>query len=544
MSSATSTSTGGSRTARTQPDPGLHPWQFFVLLSLAAATAAVLVSRQPTPEHLVLISLAIGAAGCTGYAAYRMLSPLFAPERRRAAETMGHRTRAALEREKMLTLRSIKELEFDRAMGKIAQKDFDEMSARLRARALTLMSQLEAGEVGSTSLQARPGNEAKASYHREDEAKASYHRKAEAKASDHRCACGTTNDNDARFCKRCGAKLAAALLLALFIPTLVGAQGPQMPDPKQMSGVPLPSGDLPAGTVSVRLVKGGPGNNLPGQTVELIVAGRARTEKTDQNGRAQFSSIAPGAEVKARAVVAAETLESQTFPMPSSGGIRLMLVATDPEAERVAEESAKLAAGPAQPGTVIIGGDSRFVIEQAEDALTVYYLLTLRNSARTPVMPSTPLVFDLPTGAAGATILEGSTPNARVAGARVTVTGPFPPGATTVQVAFNLPHGGGSVTFAQPLPATLEQVLVIAEKSADLRLTSPQTPNQRETPADGRIYIVASGPAIGTGGALQLTIDGLPGHAKWPRYLALAMAGAILFAGAWGAWTAPARIAD
>jgi hypothetical protein len=243
-------------------------------------------------------------------------------------------------------------------------------------------------------------------------------------------------------------------------------------------------------------------------------------------------------------VVAGESLESQTFAMPSSGGIRLMLVATDPEAAQRAEESAKLAASPPQPGTVVIGSDSRFVIEQAEDALTVYYLLTLRNSARTPVMPPAPLVFDLPTGAAGATILEGSTPNARVAGARVTVTGPFPPGPTTVQVAFNLPHDGGSITFAQSLPATLEQVLVIAEKSGGLRLTSAQTPEQRETVADGRTYVVASGPTIGTGGALQLTIDGLPGHAKWPRYIALALAGLVLFAGAWGAWTAPTRIAD
>ena len=40
--------------------------------------------------------------------------------------------RAVLEREKMLVLRSIKELEFDRAMGKVSAKDFDEMAGRLR----------------------------------------------------------------------------------------------------------------------------------------------------------------------------------------------------------------------------------------------------------------------------------------------------------------------------------------------------------------------------------------------------------------------------
>ena len=59
--------------------------------------------------------------------------------------TIGGRTRVALEREKSLVLRSIKELEFDFAMGKVAKPDFDEMSARLRARALGLMRQLDAG---------------------------------------------------------------------------------------------------------------------------------------------------------------------------------------------------------------------------------------------------------------------------------------------------------------------------------------------------------------------------------------------------------------
>ncbi len=48
-----------------------------------------------------------------------------------------------LEREKTLMLRSIKELEFDRAMGKVSTKDFDEMAGRLRARAMSLMRQLD-----------------------------------------------------------------------------------------------------------------------------------------------------------------------------------------------------------------------------------------------------------------------------------------------------------------------------------------------------------------------------------------------------------------
>ena len=63
---------------------------------------------------------------------------------RAAPRMLGGRTRAALEREKTLVLRSIKELEFDRAMGKVSEKDFAEMSGRLRARAARLMRQLDA----------------------------------------------------------------------------------------------------------------------------------------------------------------------------------------------------------------------------------------------------------------------------------------------------------------------------------------------------------------------------------------------------------------
>ena len=126
-------------------DDTLQPWHFFVLVSLVAATAAVVLAREARPEHLVLISLTIGAAGFAGAALYRTLAPLVGAEARPVAEGLSESMRAVLEREKMLVLRSIKDLEFDRAMGKLSEKDFEEMGARLRARAMSLMRQLDAG---------------------------------------------------------------------------------------------------------------------------------------------------------------------------------------------------------------------------------------------------------------------------------------------------------------------------------------------------------------------------------------------------------------
>ena len=152
-----STSAGSSR-AQSRDDT-LQPWHFFLLLSLLAATIAVVLAREARPEHLVLISLTIGAAGFAGAALYRTLAPLVGKEEAPPAGALSESMRAVLEREKMLVLRSIKELEFDRAMGKVSAKDFDEMAGRLRARAMSLMRQLdtEAGyrELIERELQAR-----------------------------------------------------------------------------------------------------------------------------------------------------------------------------------------------------------------------------------------------------------------------------------------------------------------------------------------------------------------------------------------------------
>src|ERR1043166_8497921 len=73
----------------------------------------------------------------------------------------------------------------------------------------------------------------------------------------------------------------------------------QMPDPKQMSGIPRPVTDLPDGSISVRVIRGDLSNNIKNQTVELRVGGKVQTVKTDDNGRAQFDKVTPGATVKA-----------------------------------------------------------------------------------------------------------------------------------------------------------------------------------------------------------------------------------------------------
>jgi len=197
------------------PDAGFRPWHFFILAALAASTIAVLLSRQSTPEHLILISLTIAAAGAAAAGFYRTLAPLALEDVSVLDERPSERARALLEREKALVLRSIKELEFDKAMGKVSPRDFDEMAGRLRSRAVMLMKQLDEGasayrELIERELKARmkgrpgsldpgrmAGSEDPAPPASEDPAPQPHPT----------CACGTANDPDAAFCKRCGTRL-------------------------------------------------------------------------------------------------------------------------------------------------------------------------------------------------------------------------------------------------------------------------------------------------------------------------------------------------
>ena len=177
-------------------EPFLQPWQFFLLGGMLAATATVIVATGQSPANIIILSLTVVSVSFVGLGAYRMLSPLVSPEVE-APMTIAGRTRVALEREKTLVLRSIKELEFDFAMGKIAQADFDEMSGRLRARALGLMRQLDAGggykEQIAKEVASRLSEEPPVAV------------KAEPTGV---CGeCETQNDPDAKFCKNCGARL-------------------------------------------------------------------------------------------------------------------------------------------------------------------------------------------------------------------------------------------------------------------------------------------------------------------------------------------------
>ncbi|MEQ1868414.1 MAG: hypothetical protein ABL961_00125 [Vicinamibacterales bacterium] len=320
--------------------------------------------------------------------------------------------------------------------------------------------------------------------------------------------------------------LFACLCITLSLP-LVGVA--QMPDPKQMSGIPRPVTDLPNGSVSVRLIRGALTNNIADHQVELHVDGKVQTVKTDANGRAQFDGLPAGASLKAVAVVDGERLESEEFPAPGQGAIRLMLVATD--TTTAGRAAAAAAAEPAVPGAVVLAGSSRIVIEPGEETLSVFYILDIVNNASGPVMPPVPFQFDMPAAMLNVGVLPGSSPLASNKGHHVTVSGPFPPGRTSVEVGGSLPVTSGSLSLTQSFPADFEQPVFIAKKERALAVSSPQFVRQQETDVQGTPVIIGAANPIAAGTPITLNISGLLYQSSTPRFVALGLALAIAVAG-------------
>ena len=308
-----------------------------------------------------------------------------------------------------------------------------------------------------------------------------------------------------------------------------------MPDPTQMAGMAIPAPELPDGTVSVRLVREQLGNNIVGHEVTVTAADARASAKTDDTGRAAITGLPGGATANAHATVDGEQLTSKPFQVPTKGGIRVILIAglKDLTARRE-REAAEAAKAPPVRGSVVFGGDTRFIFEFQDDSLRVFYLLDVVNTARTRVDTGGPLIIDLPQRAAGTTIMQGSFPGAIANGDRVTIAGPFPPGTSSVQIAYGLDYTGSELTIAQKFPVALDRVNVILEQIAGLRMTSPQVTKHGDVKAeDGTPFIVGNGGALPAGTALTLQFSGLPSHSTWPRNVALGLAGLIVLIGAW-----------
>lgn len=141
-------------------------------------------------------------------------------------EAIGLAAPSAEEERKRSVLRALKDLDYERSVGKISEEDYADLSARYRTEAKALLRALETGLAPRRkTAEERLGQRLKAAGLGERkssstpppveggpapavDAAAAPTAEAAPSAKALECAkCRTSNDGDATFCKRCGARL-------------------------------------------------------------------------------------------------------------------------------------------------------------------------------------------------------------------------------------------------------------------------------------------------------------------------------------------------
>jgi hypothetical protein len=184
---------------------------------------------------------------------------------------------------------------------------------------------------------------------------------------------------------------------------------------------------------------------------------------------------------------------------------------------------------------VVFGVESRIVAEYSEERLNIYYVMQIVNDTAGPVDPGGPVVIELPRSARGAAVIEGNAAQATAIATRIVVNGPFAPGATSLNFAYELPFGGATATIEQAWPVDVRRLTFFALKSGTLDVDSPQFANKQVTNEQGQPLVVGFVNAMKAGERLSVSLTGLPHRAVWPRNTALALGGALTLAGIWAA---------
>jgi hypothetical protein len=168
-----------------------------VLITVAGALVAlvfgVTVAKLPFGPPLVVMGLGGMTLVLAGLTLYKVIDPLLRDTVDQPVAPQAPARRRELERDKQTVLKAIREIELDYQMRKIAEPDYRDLVQRYRLRAMRIIRELDAGDDYRTLI--------------EEELKTRIATAAVAGACP---SCGSGNDPDARFCKKCGEKLAVA----------------------------------------------------------------------------------------------------------------------------------------------------------------------------------------------------------------------------------------------------------------------------------------------------------------------------------------------
>jgi hypothetical protein len=222
------------------PRQGVVPWlqRSFArfgaatLVSLAAAAAGLAgVSPHVALGVLVLAATALGAAIA---AFWLSLRSLFGDRPMAAEEAYGLATPLGEEEHKRTVLRALKDLDYERSLGKIAPDDYAELRETYRREAQDLLhleretdrsviqrvEQMVAEHLTSQGLDSTRDDLDPSDEHEREQPSTSEDTELD-EDGDECPKCRTRNDEDARFCKHCGKALSALCAFGVLVVLLL-----------------------------------------------------------------------------------------------------------------------------------------------------------------------------------------------------------------------------------------------------------------------------------------------------------------------------------
>jgi hypothetical protein len=343
-------------------------------------------------------------------------------------------------------------------------------------------------------------------------------------------------------------------------------------DAQAMAARPLMVGDLPVGTVTVRVGRGSLSNAAVGIDVVASVTapgGKAtmRTEKTKSDGRATFADLPVGAQFQAQAVVDGQRLQTASFAIPAEGGARLMLLSQQDQEEgegkaaptpaephagahghggTPTETANDTGEGTSDPSVVRVSSSSKLLIDLREDALAVMENLVLENTSdRIFRADHGGIAIPLPSGANDVEAIEGSARLELEQGSTLFLREAIPPASShtpPVQARFGyfVPAAGeNAITLRQPMPLGIEEPVVMVPETVHLTLAAPglhaMAPQTDDRGARILIFQLASVPR---NGVLSITVSGLPTRGGLGKTIAAVLVAALVFAVVLG-WRRP-----
>ncbi len=240
-----------------------------------------------------------------------------------------------------------------------------------------------------------------------------------------------------------------------------------------------------------------------------------RKAVTDGKGEARFTGLdaKPTSGYIAEALVDGVAMGSKPFSLQENVGARVTL-----DVRPVSRDVSKLR----------IGEGSHFIFQVSDDAVEVIELWNLENPEASAIDPGpNGLHLPLPDRAVSAQSPPSNPPSVSVAGHEVVWRGPIAPGVTQVQVAFLLAYEGSSLDFVQRTPLPFASVGAVTEKIDGMSVQGSGLESE-DREFQGRKLVLYRGPGTSAGGTIEMHLLGLPHNDPSWRYLASAVALALL----------------